>query len=136
MLNMIRFLVLLPSLLFIVQGFRWLAQPAEIAAEFGMPLLTGIGASTQIGDLGSFFFIGGILMILGLLPQKSYFLLAPALLVGGAGFFRIWAFILGYADLAVQFIFVEAVMTAILLAGFYNLPRLEARASSRAGGGV
>jgi hypothetical protein len=50
----------LPALLFIIVGFRWLLAPAGVAAEFGMPLLDGLGGSTQIGDIGAFFLGGGL----------------------------------------------------------------------------
>ena len=49
---LIRVLCALPAILFFYQGVNWLFQPEEAAAGLGMPLLTGIGASTQIGELG------------------------------------------------------------------------------------
>jgi hypothetical protein len=111
----IRILAALPGLLFLVTGVRWLLQPAAAAQGLGMPLLEGIGASTQIGDLGSFFFVNGVLIGLGLLPGKSHLLYAPAFLIGGAGVFRIMAALLGHAPFAPDFIVAEAVMTTILL---------------------
>ena len=62
---LIRILVALPTVLFFYQGVNWLFQPEEAAAGLGMSLLSGIGASTQIGDLGSFFLVNSGLMALG-----------------------------------------------------------------------
>ena len=59
------FLSALVTLLFLVNGFQWIFSPANVAASLRMPLLEGSGASTQIGDLGSFFLVGGIMMALG-----------------------------------------------------------------------
>ena len=62
---LIRILCALPAILFFYQGVNWLFQPEEAAAGLGMSLLTGIGASTQIGDLGSFFLVNSVLMAIG-----------------------------------------------------------------------
>ena len=56
--KILRVVVALPAILFVVMGLRWVVAPAGIAPEFGMPLLQGLGLSTQIGDLGAFFFCG------------------------------------------------------------------------------
>jgi hypothetical protein len=111
----IRVLAALPALLFLATGIQWLLQPEGAAAGLEMPLLEGVAASAQIGDLGSFFFVNGVLMALGQLPGRSHLLYAPAFLIGGAGVFRIAAALLGHAPFAVEFILAEAIMTTILL---------------------
>lgn len=105
----------LVGLFFVISGVRWIFDPAGAAAGLGMPLLDGIGLSTQIGDMGSFFFAGGLLTLIGVWKQKSEWLIAPALLIGTAAVFRVLATVVQGADLAVPMIVAEIVMTAILV---------------------
>ena len=53
--KVLKLLVLLPSLLFIFTGIRWLFAPAGVAPSFGMSLEQGLGLSTQVGALAAFF---------------------------------------------------------------------------------
>ena len=64
------------GLLFVFNGLMWLTSPADIASTLGMPLLTGHGLSTQIGDLASFFLVVGIFSLLGAYTKKTYWLYA------------------------------------------------------------
>lgn len=121
----LRTLAGLIGVLFIYNAAQWLFAPAIIAKNLGMPLLTGIGASTQIGDFTSFFFVGGVLILLGLRIGKSGLLLAPAMLLGSAAVFRTLAFLSGNADFAANFIIFESVVTAILATCIYYLPKLD-----------
>jgi hypothetical protein len=68
--KVLRIVVALTGLLFVLLGIRWLIDPTGSAADLGMPLLEGIGRSTQIGDLGAFFFSGGVMVIMGLLTDR------------------------------------------------------------------
>jgi len=122
MIILIRILAGLAALMFLAMGIGWLARPGAIARELGMPLLHGIGASSQIGDLGSFFFCNGLLMALGQLRGKSHVLYVPALLIGGAALFRMAAVVLGYAPFAPQLVAVEVVITVVLLVAAQRLP--------------
>ena len=65
------------GILFVFNGLMWLISPGEIASSLGMPLLTGHGLSTQIGDLASFFLVVGIFTLLGAYTKKTYWLYAP-----------------------------------------------------------
>ena len=49
----------MPAVLFIVMGLRWLLDPAGIAPSLGLSLETGLGLSTQVGDLAAFFLVLG-----------------------------------------------------------------------------
>ena len=51
----LRVLSILVGAMFLVQALRWLWDPGAAAEALGMELLTGVGASTQIGDIGAFF---------------------------------------------------------------------------------
>lgn len=105
----------LVGIFFVLSGLRWIIDPGGAAAGLGLPLLDGLALSTQIGDLGAFFFAGGTLALLGVWKQKVEWYLAPALLIATAAVFRILATVIQGADLALPFIIIEAIMTAILL---------------------
>ena len=46
--KILKVIVAVPAILFLIIGLRWLVAPAGVAGEFGMPLLDGLGRSTQI----------------------------------------------------------------------------------------
>ena len=56
--KVITVVVALLAINFIYAGLRYIFEPAVVAAQFGMPLLDGLGRSSQIGDLASFFMSG------------------------------------------------------------------------------
>ena len=103
------------GILFVFNGLMWLMSPAEIASSLGMPLLTGHGLSTQIGDLASFFLVVGIFTLLGAYTKKTYWLYAPAALVGFAALSRIIAYLTHGAALSTDKILVEVIVMGILL---------------------
>ena len=110
---------------FTLQGIGWLLLPARAAEGLGMPLLDGMGRSTQIGDFAAFFLVGGITMLLGSRPGRASWLRFPAALIGGAAVTRSLAWLLHGADFAALFITVE-VGTFVLL--WYAAGRLDAPA--------
>ncbi len=75
--TLLRVLAAIPALVFLLHGVGWIVQPDAVAESLGMPLLTGVGASTQIGDFTSFFFVNGALIAYGLYSRRSAFLVAP-----------------------------------------------------------
>lgn len=101
--------------LFFVQGIQWVAQPAVAAEGLGMTLLEGMGRSTQIGDFGGFFLSLGGMILLGAYGANAQWLRAAALLLGSAAAVRVVAWAAHGAPLAVEFIGIEVVVTAILL---------------------
>jgi len=50
--TIVRITAALPGVLLAISGVGWLSDPATAAEGLGMPLLEGIGRSTQIGDFG------------------------------------------------------------------------------------
>ena len=52
----VRIVVALPGVLMFFSALQWLFSPQQAAEALGMQLLEGVARSTQIGDLGSFFF--------------------------------------------------------------------------------
>ena len=62
--NVLRVVAGLFGALFLINGLQWIITPATIAEQLGMPLLEGVGLSTQIGDMGSFFITVGAMTLL------------------------------------------------------------------------
>ena len=107
-------LVLLPAVLFVVTGLRWLIDPAGIAPEFGLVLGEGLGLSSQVGDMSGFFLTLGICMLVALVSGRSAWYDLPALLLMLTAVGRVIAWLLHDAALASQ-IGVEVVVAMILL---------------------
>jgi hypothetical protein len=112
----LKIMVSLISLLFLSMGVRWAVAPEGMAKELGMPLLEGMGLSTQIGDLGSFFLTCGLLGLIGVFKENRDFLYAAAMLLGGTAVFRLLAWGVYDASLAVPQIAVEVVSAGLLVA--------------------
>jgi hypothetical protein len=112
----LKILAALPALLFIVFGLRWMIAPEGMAKELGMPLLEGMGLSSQLGDVGSFFLGGGIMVMIGIITERRDWLYAATLLVAGAAVFRTVAWLAHGAPFAVTSIAVEVTITVILIA--------------------
>jgi hypothetical protein len=110
----LRLIVTILGAFFALQGVVWLLAPARAAESLGMPLLDGIGRSTQVGDFAAFFLTAGIAMLIGSRPGRARVLLFPAAMIGGAALTRTLAWLLQGADFAAMFIFVE-VVTAVVL---------------------
>jgi len=115
--HVVRIIVAIPGVLLLVSGLGWVVNPESAAAGLGMPLLDGLGRSTQVGDFGAFFLSGSVLIALGVIRKEAPWLVAAALLVGLAAIVRTLAWALHGADFAAQFIGFEVVMAAILLFG-------------------
>jgi hypothetical protein len=111
----VRVFVVLLGIFFTFQGVGWLIDPAAAAAGLGMPLLDGLGRSTQVGDFAMFFLAAGATILLGSLPGRERVLYFPALLVGGAALTRTIAWAAHGADFAALFIAVELVTGGLLL---------------------
>jgi hypothetical protein len=110
----LRVLSILVGAMFLVQALRWLADPGAAAEALGMELLTGVGASTQIGDIGAFFLSIAIMVGIAQRPGAGHWLYPAALLLFAAAVMRALAWATGSADFAPQFIAPEIVMGSIL----------------------
>ena len=119
--KVLRIVVALVGLLFVMLGIRWLVDPSGSAADLGMPLLEGIGRSTQIGDLVAFFFSGGLMVVIGLITDRRSWLYAPAMLVASTALFRVIAWLAHDAAFATQQIAVEVVISLLLIAAALRL---------------
>ena len=108
-------LVALVGVLFLLSGLRWLFDPTAAAATLGMPLLDGVGRSTQIGDMAAFFLTLGLLIMMGLVTAHRLWFYPACMLLGLAALGRILAWAAHDAAFAVDLIAVELLITAFLL---------------------
>jgi len=123
--RILRALVALPGIFFVVMGLRWLVDPAGAAGDMDMELLDGIGRSTQIGDLATFFLALGMMILVGLITSPRRWFHVPALMLLGAAIFRVLAWLLHDAALAGQLIAVELVVACLLLVAASRLTARE-----------
>ena len=112
---LLRVLVTLPAILFIMTGLHWAVEPDGAATQLGMTLLDGVGRSSQIGDVGAMFLSMGIMMLIALITAQRTWFYAPALLLALIAVYRLLAWLVHDAALAMDMIAVELVVVVILL---------------------
>ena len=114
-----KFLVLLNAIngiLFIAIGLLWVISPYKAGANFGiLEISEGLGRSSLIGDVGSYFFCIGLMMILAAYTLKSIWFYAPAMLLGVTALFRVISWAAHDATFATQFIIIEILLITLLL---------------------
>ena len=118
----LRAIVLLCGLLFIITGLRWLLAPAGVAPEFGLVLSTGVGLSSQIGDMSAFFLTLGVCILMGLITQRAIWYYPPIILLSLTAVGRLLAWLLHDAALAMNLIAPEVIVALILLIASRRLP--------------
>ena len=111
----LRAVVLLCGVLFIVTGLRWLLAPAGVAPEFGLALSSGVGLSSQIGDMSAFFLTLGVCIMMGLTTQRTVWYYPPIILLSVTAVGRVLAWLLHDAALAMDLIAPEVIVALILL---------------------
>jgi len=118
-----KLLALLPGVIFLISGLRWLTEPSAAAQMFGMTLLDGIGRSSQIGDMAAYFIAGSVMIFAGLITERRILLQLVAMITALTALFRIVAWLFHDAALATSLIAPEIVFTLILLFAASRLPR-------------
>ena len=118
----IKLLVLLFGILFLVTGLRWLLAPAGIAPDFGLALGSGIGLSSQVGDMSAFFLTLGVCILMGLVTQRSVWYYPPIILLSLTAVGRVLAWLIHDAALATQLIAPEVIVSLVLLFASRRLP--------------
>ena len=103
--------LILPAAFFLFTGFRWLVSPADAAGALLMPLLSGSGLGSQIGDIGGMFLALGIVVMGAVVTQKGDWLMPVAIVLGCIVLFRLLAFSLYSAPLAPQAIVFELALS-------------------------
>lgn len=111
----LRILVGLPALLFIFIGLRWAVDPSGAADMSGMPLLTGLALSSQIGDFGALFLGLGGMALYGSVKQSPSWLYPPAIVLVVIACYRLIAWSFHGAPFAVTEIIVEIVVATLLI---------------------
>ncbi len=120
--KILKVLVLLPAILFVVTGLRWLVAPAGVAPMFGLSLADGVGLSTQIGDMSAFFLTLGICVLVALVSGRRAWYYPPVLLLLLTAMGRILAWLVHDAALAVDLIALEIIVSGLLLVASRKLP--------------
>ncbi len=108
--KVLRVIVALPGILFVVTGLRWLVDPSAAAAQFGMPLLDGVGRSSQIGDMSGFFLTLGIVILIALITSKRSWYYPAIMLLVITAIGRVLAWLVHDAALAVDMIAPEVII--------------------------
>ena len=120
--NVLRVVAGLFGALFLINGLQWIISPATIAEQLGMPLLEGVGLSTQIGDMGSFFITVGAMTLIGVITQTRHWFYAPSILLLVAALYRTLSAALYGAPFVISAIAVEVVVGLFLI---FAGPRIE-----------
>ena len=114
-----KFLVVLNAIngiLFIAIGLLWVISPYEAGANFGiLEISEGLGRSSLIGDVGSYFFCIGLMMILAAYTLRSIWFYAPAMLLGVTALFRVISWAAHDATFATQLIIIQILLITLLL---------------------
>ena len=118
----LRAIVLLCGVLFTVTGLRWLLAPAGVAPEFGLVLSSGVGLSSQIGDMSAFFLTLGVCILMGLTTQRTIWYYPPVILLSLTAIGRVLAWLIHDATLATDLIAPEVIVALILLIASRRLP--------------
>jgi uncharacterized membrane protein (GlpM family) len=113
--KVLRVLVLLPAILFVVIGLRWLVDPAGVAPQFGLILQDGVGLSSQIGDMSGFFLTAGMLILIALITNRRTWYYPPIMLLSITAVGRVVAWLIHDAALAVDSIAIEVIVSVLLL---------------------
>lgn len=108
-------LVMLAAIIFVVTGLRWFVDPSAAAGELGMPLLEGVGRSSQVGDMAAFFLALGFCMLTALITAKRHWYYPPIMLLGLAATGRLLAWLIHDAALAMHLIAPEIIIACLLL---------------------
>lgn len=114
-------LVVLPALMFVVTGVRWLVAPAGVAPQFGLTLADGLGLSSQVGNMAGFFLTMGLAMLLALATRKRIWFYPPMMLLLFTAAGRIIAWLIHGAALT-PMILIELIVAVLLLVASRLLP--------------
>ena len=113
--SVLRVIAGIAGTLFFLNGLQWIINPASIADSLGMPLLEGVGLSTQIGDLGSFFITVGAMTLIGAITTTRHWFYAPSMLLLVAASYRTLSTVLYDAPFVISAIVVELSLGLFLI---------------------
>ena len=118
-------IVMVPGLLFVIMGLRWLVDPAGIAPSLGLTLETGFGLSSQVGDLSAFFLVAGLSILIALITRTRSWYYPPVMLLLIAATGRLIAWLVHGAAFVPETIVFEVVVASLLLIASRYLPERE-----------
>jgi len=113
--NLLRGLAAVPGIPMLINAVGFVTDPSQVAATLGMPLLEGVGRSTQVGDFGAFFLSLTGFIFYGAFAVKPAWIRAAAIMLALAALLRVVAWLFHGADFASLFIAVEVILTIWLL---------------------
>ena len=120
--KVLKILVLLPAILFLVTGLRWLVAPAGVAPMFGLTLDQGVGLSSQVGDMSAFFLTLASCMLIALISGRRSWYYPAIMLLSITAVGRVLAWLVHDAILALDLIAPEVIVSVILLGASRRLP--------------
>ena len=120
--RVLQIMVLLPAILFLVTGLRWLVAPAGVAPMFGLTLEQGVGLSSQVGDMTGFFLTLGSCMLIALISGRRSWYYPAIMLLSLTAVGRILAWLVHDATFALDLIAPEVIVSIILLVASRRLP--------------
>ena len=98
--TVVKIIAVIPGLPLLMNAILFVVDPAKVTADLGMPLLDGLGRSTQLADLGALFLFGAILIFYGVLKSEGLYLRIGSLLLGLIAVLRVVAWGVNGAELA------------------------------------
>ena len=120
--RVLKILVLLPAILFLVTGLRWLVAPAGVAPTFGLTLDQGVGLSSQVGDMSAFFLTLASCMLIALISGRRSWYYPAIMLLSITAVGRVLAWLVHDATFALDLIAPEVIVSVILLVASRRLP--------------
>jgi hypothetical protein len=115
-----KFLSSIPAVVFLIIGVFWVLQPGIMAENFGMVLSSGLGLSSQIGDLGSYFVSSALMIFYGIYTNNTHWFYPPILIMLLTALFRTLSTFLHDAPVAADMIGSEILFSGILFYAIYS----------------
>jgi hypothetical protein len=111
--KLLRLLTLLTGLLFTLTGVQWWVMPDAVAPQFGLTLDTGLGLSSQIGDMSAFFLLLGFCAFMALVTRRGVWYTPAIVLLVLTATGRIIAWVVHGAAFATDQIALELLVAVI-----------------------
>ena len=111
--KLLRLLTLLTGLLFTLTGVQWWVMPDAVAPQFGLTLGTGLGLSSQIGDMSAFFLLLGFCAFMALVTRRGVWYTPAIVLLVLTALGRIIAWVVHGAAFATDQIALELLVAVI-----------------------
>ena len=113
--KLLRLLTLVTGLLFTLTGVQWWVMPDAVAPQFGLTLGTGLGLSSQIGDMSAFFLLLGFCAFMALVTRRGVWYTPAIVLLVLTAIGRIIAWVVHGAAFATDQIALELLVAVIYL---------------------